>query len=77
MLPMAAVEVLWKEREDALGATKDARREVKEERLAVVTVENIQDAALAEVAHLREELKGIGRSLFPCYPPMLPSEPCS
>ena len=46
------VEALWKEREDALGATKDTQREVEEEWLAVITTKNIRDAALAKVAHL-------------------------
>jgi hypothetical protein len=31
---MVAVKALWKEREDALVAIEDARREVEEERLA-------------------------------------------
>ena len=44
-LPTAVVEALHKEWDDALGATEDARREVKEERLVAVTVENIHDAA--------------------------------
>jgi hypothetical protein len=62
-LPAVAVEALWKEWDDALGATKDTQREVLEERLVVVTAENVHDAAQAEASCLRMELKGMGRSL--------------
>jgi hypothetical protein len=62
-LLVAAVEALRKEREDALGATEDARREVKEEWLAMTIAENIHDATQVEVAHLRMELQGMGHSL--------------
>jgi hypothetical protein len=60
---VVAVEALRKEREDALGAAEDTRREVKEERLAATMAENICDAAQAEAARLRTELEGMGRSL--------------
>jgi hypothetical protein len=42
---LAAVKALQKEREDALRATKDAQREVEEERLVVAMTENIHDGA--------------------------------
>jgi hypothetical protein len=60
---VAAVEALWKEREDALVAIEDARREVEEERLAAVMPENVRDVAQVEAARLRMELEGMGRSL--------------
>ena len=44
-LPVVVVEALWKEWEDALGVTEDSQRQVEEERLVAVTVENIHDAA--------------------------------
>jgi hypothetical protein len=62
-LPVAVVEALQKEREDALGTTEDAHREVKEEWLAMMTAENIHDATQVEAAHLRMELQGMGHSL--------------
>jgi hypothetical protein len=37
---VVAVEALRKEREDALGAAEDTRREVKEERLAATMAEH-------------------------------------
>ena len=55
--------MLWKEREDALGVTEDARREVEEDRLATVMAKNVLDAAQVEAAYLREELKGADHSL--------------
>ena len=58
----AVIEVSWKEREDAIGATEDARREAKEERVAAAAAEDVRDAAQAEADHLREELEGVGRS---------------
>jgi hypothetical protein len=60
---VAAAEALQKEREDALGAAEDTRREVEEERLAATMAENIRDAAQAEAARLRTELEGMGHSL--------------
>ena len=62
-LHAVVVVALQKEPEDALGATEDARREVEEEQLGTATAENIHDAAQVEVAHMRMELEGMGRSL--------------
>lgn len=70
-LPTAVVEALWKEWEDTLRALEEARREAKGERLAVIMVENIRDAAQVEASHLRAELKGTGHSL----PLLLPANP--
>lgn len=40
----AAIEVLWKEREDTIGAAEDACREVEEEQVAAAVTENMRDA---------------------------------
>lgn len=44
-LHMVVVVALQKELEDALKATEDARREVKEEQSVAAMVENVHDAA--------------------------------
>lgn len=57
MLSVAMAKALWKERKDAIRAMEDTWREIEEERLA-------------EVARLRVELEGTGRSLSLSLLPM-------
>jgi hypothetical protein len=60
-IPTTVVDALQKERDDALVATKDARREAEEEQLVAAMVENVHDAA--QVARLRKELESMVCSL--------------
>jgi hypothetical protein len=63
-------EALWKEREDAIGATEDARREAEKEQVAAAVVKSVHDVAQIDAARPREELKGMGRSLSPSLLPV-------
>jgi hypothetical protein len=47
---------------------EDAQREAKEERVAAVA-ESVHDVAQTDMARLREELEGMGRSLSPSLLP--------